>query len=128
MRAAALLSEDLAAAEDLGLWVDVVGTLTRLGRSALADDDTGRAERLYRRALEIAAERSFTRGQVRAETGLGRTAPLRGDRDGARAHLGRAVERGRALGLADEAAALLAEAAAGREGAASRTSVTASNI
>ncbi|ASU84276.1 AfsR family transcriptional regulator [Nocardiopsis gilva YIM 90087] len=106
---AKLLGECLDVAEELGLWVEVVETLTWLGRAVLADGDADRARLLHEQALQVASERSYTQGEVQAATWLGHNALHNGDRDTAEFHLRRAVERGHLLGTSSRAAAALAE-------------------
>lgn len=65
-----LLEEDLRAAEELGLWVDVITTLFRLGRLAAARGERSRARYLHERARQIAAERSYTPGVAEADAWL----------------------------------------------------------
>ncbi|MEU5398129.1 BTAD domain-containing putative transcriptional regulator [Streptomyces sp. NPDC005963] len=95
-----LHQEGLLAAEELGLWTEVVEALTWLGRTALAAGQTGRATELYERALSVSTERAYSRGEIRAETGLGLVARLRGDEEAARRHLNRALAKSRSLGVA----------------------------
>ncbi|MEU5977773.1 BTAD domain-containing putative transcriptional regulator [Streptomyces sp. NPDC047315] len=87
--------EGLPAAEELGLWTEVVETLTWLGRTALTAGDPERATDLYERARSVAAERAHTRGEIRAEVGLGLAARQRGDRAAAVRHLHRALAKSR---------------------------------
>lgn len=101
--------EGLLAAEELGLWTEVVEAVTWLGQTALADGHARRATELYERALSVSAERAYNRGQIRAETGLGLAARLRGDREAARRHLNRALAKARSTGHTADAAAALAE-------------------
>ncbi|MEU3449256.1 BTAD domain-containing putative transcriptional regulator [Streptomyces thermolilacinus] len=95
--------EGLVVAEELGLWTEVVEALTWLGRTALAGGHAGRAAELYERALSVSAERAYSRGEVRAEIGLGLAARLRGDRNAARRHLNRALAKSRSSGHAPDA-------------------------
>ncbi|PDP89514.1 AfsR family transcriptional regulator [Glycomyces fuscus] len=67
-----LLEEDLRAAEELGLWVDVIETLLRLGRLAAAHGERARARRFHERARRVAAERSYASGVVEADAWLER--------------------------------------------------------
>ncbi|MGA4838263.1 BTAD domain-containing putative transcriptional regulator [Streptomyces sp. G45] len=99
----------LLAAEELGLWTEVVEALTCLGRTALAGGHARRATELYERALTVSAERAYTRGEIHAEIGLGLAARLRGDRDAARRHLNRALAKSHASGHTTGAAAALEE-------------------
>ncbi|MFI7351330.1 tetratricopeptide repeat protein [Streptomyces sp. NPDC049936] len=99
----------LLMAEELGLWTEAVETLTWLGGTAPADGDAPEAAELYERALSLAAERAYGRGEARAEIGLGLAARLRGDRDAARRHLNRALAKSPSADHAAEAAAALAE-------------------
>jgi tetratricopeptide (TPR) repeat protein len=101
--------EGLRAAEELGLWTEVVESLAWLGETALAGGDTWRATQLYGRALSVSAERAFIRGEIRAEIGLGLAARLRGDTDAARRHLNRALAKSRSSGHAASAAEALDE-------------------
>ncbi|WP_405798057.1 BTAD domain-containing putative transcriptional regulator [Streptomyces sp. NBC_01506] len=116
-RAERLHREGLLMAEELGLWTEVVETLTRLGEAALAGGHARRATELYERALSVSAERAYSRGEIRAETGLGHAARLRGDREAAERHLNRALAKSRSSGhaahatQAADAAAALAELA-----------------
>ncbi|MGV9314532.1 BTAD domain-containing putative transcriptional regulator [Streptomyces sp. NPDC003691] len=87
--------EGLLVAEELGLWTEVVEALSWLGRTALAGGHAHRATELYERALAVSAERAYSRGEVRAEIGLGLAAKLRGDQDTARRHLNRALAKNR---------------------------------
>ena len=68
-----LLEEDLRAAEELGLWVDAIETLFRLGRLAAARGEHSRARHLHERARRVASERSYSSGVVEADVWLGRT-------------------------------------------------------
>ncbi|MFT2014374.1 AfsR/SARP family transcriptional regulator [Streptomyces sp. 796.1] len=99
-RAERLHHDGLLMAEELGLWTEVVETLTRLGGLALAGGHPERATDLYGRALAVSTERSYTRGEIRAETGLGHAARLHGDHPTARLHLARALAKTRTLGRA----------------------------
>ncbi|MDT9682313.1 BTAD domain-containing putative transcriptional regulator [Streptomyces sp. TRM76323] len=101
--------EGLVVAEELGLWTEVVEALTWLGKTALAGGHARRATELYERALSVSAERAYSRGEVRAEIGLGLAARLRGDREAARRHLNRALAKSHSSGHAADAAAALAE-------------------
>jgi predicted ATPase/DNA-binding SARP family transcriptional activator len=65
-----LLEEDLRAAEELGLWVDVIETLLRLGRLAAARGERARARRFHERARRVAAARSYASGVVEADAWL----------------------------------------------------------
>lgn len=103
-RSERLHREGLVVAEELGLWTEVVEALTWLGRTALAGGHAGRATELYERALSVSAERAYSRGEVRAEIGLGLAARLRGDREAAKRHLNRALAKGHAAGHAADAA------------------------
>ncbi|MGW0790040.1 BTAD domain-containing putative transcriptional regulator [Streptomyces sp. NPDC002911] len=109
VRTEQLHREGLLMAEELGLWTEVVEALTWLGKTALAGGRTERATELYERALSVSAERAYNRGEIRAETGLGRAASLRGDREAAKRHLNRALAKSHSAGHAAEAAAALAE-------------------
>ncbi|MEU6177372.1 BTAD domain-containing putative transcriptional regulator [Streptomyces coeruleorubidus] len=109
VRTERLHREGLRMAEELGLWTEVVETLTFLGRTALASGLTERATELYQRALSVSAERAYHRGEIRAEIGLGHAARLRGDRDAATSHLNRALAKSQSSGHATHAAAALAE-------------------
>ncbi|MFJ1589114.1 BTAD domain-containing putative transcriptional regulator [Kitasatospora albolonga] len=109
VRTERLHREGLLMAEELGLWTEAVETLTRLGETALADGRTERATELYERALSVSAERAYTRGEIRAEIGLGHAARLRGDRDAATHHLNRALAKSHASGHGAHADAALAE-------------------
>ncbi|MFJ8764365.1 BTAD domain-containing putative transcriptional regulator [Streptomyces clavifer] len=109
VRTERLHREGLLMAEELGLWTEVVETLTWLGKTALNGGRTERAMELYERALSVSAERAYTRGEIRAEIGLGHVARLRGDRDAAKSHLNRALAKSRSSGHAAHAAAALAE-------------------
>ncbi|MBB6170951.1 putative ATPase/DNA-binding SARP family transcriptional activator [Nocardiopsis mwathae] len=80
--AAELLGGCLATAEDLRLWVEVVETLTRLGRTALAEGDPQRARLLHERALRVATDHSYTRGETQAATWLDHHAPPADDTPG----------------------------------------------
>lgn len=62
-----LLEEDLLVAEELGLWIDVIETLFRLGRLAAARGEHSRARHFHERARRVAAERSYTSGVVEAD-------------------------------------------------------------
>ncbi|UZI29492.1 BTAD domain-containing putative transcriptional regulator [Streptomyces sp. VB1] len=108
-RAERLHREGLLMAEELGLWTEVVETLTSLGRAALADGGAERATELYERARSVSAERAYSAGEIRAEIGLGHAARLRGDRDAARHHLNRARAKSHASGHAARAEAALAD-------------------
>ncbi|MEU3630775.1 BTAD domain-containing putative transcriptional regulator [Streptomyces fradiae] len=101
--------EGLAAAEELGLWTEVVEALTWLGKTALTGGHARRATELYERALSVSTERAYSRGEVRAEIGLGLAARLRGDREAARRHLNRALAKSHAPAQAADAEAALAE-------------------
>ncbi|MFI6287298.1 BTAD domain-containing putative transcriptional regulator [Streptomyces sp. NPDC051018] len=101
--------EGLLMAEELGLWTEVVETLIRLGRTALAGGHVRRARERYERALSVSAERAYIRGEIRAEIGLGRAARLHGDRESARRHLNRALAKSRSSASAAGAADALAE-------------------
>ncbi|URN13040.1 hypothetical protein LUW77_20105 [Streptomyces radiopugnans] len=101
--------EGLLAAEELGLWTEVVEALTWLGKTALAGGHASQATELYERALSVSAERAYSRGEIRAEIGLGLAARLRGDREAAKRHLNRALAKGGSSGHAADAAAALAE-------------------
>ncbi|MFE9825829.1 BTAD domain-containing putative transcriptional regulator [Streptomyces sp. NPDC005791] len=109
VRTERLHREGLLIAEELGLWTEVVETLTWLGKTALTGGRTERATELYERALSVSAERAYTRGEIRAEIGLGHAARLRGDRDAAKGHLNRALAKSHSSGHAAHAAAALAE-------------------
>ncbi|WP_042167246.1 BTAD domain-containing putative transcriptional regulator [Streptomyces sp. NBRC 110035] len=109
VRTERLHREGLLMAEELGLWTEVVETLTLLGGAALADGLVERATELYERALSVSAERAYHRGEIRAEIGLGHAARLRGDRDAAASHLHRALAKSRSSGHATHAAAALEE-------------------
>ncbi|MFB8076031.1 BTAD domain-containing putative transcriptional regulator [Streptomyces californicus] len=109
VRTERLHREGLLMAEELGLWTEVVETLTLLGGAALADDLVERATELYERALSVSAERAYHRGEIRAEIGLGHAARLRGDRDAAASHLHRALAKSRSSGHATHAADALEE-------------------
>ncbi|MEW2060264.1 MULTISPECIES: BTAD domain-containing putative transcriptional regulator [unclassified Streptomyces] len=109
VRTERLHREGLLMAEELGLWTEVVETLTFLGRTALTSGLTERATELYERALSVSAERAYHRGEIRAEMGLGHAARLRGDRDAATSHLNRALAKSQSSGHAAHAAAALAE-------------------
>ncbi|WP_079184617.1 BTAD domain-containing putative transcriptional regulator [Streptomyces uncialis] len=110
-----LHQEGLLAAEELGLWTEVVEALTCLGRTALATGRSRRATELYERALSVSAERAHRRGEIRAETGLGLAARLRGDEETARRHLNRALAKTRSTAMTadtlDMAAGILCTAA-----------------
>ncbi|WP_449406583.1 ATP-binding protein [Nocardiopsis lucentensis] len=67
-----VLEEDLRAAEELGLWADVVETLLRLGRLTAVAGERSRARSFHERALRVATERSYHRGMVEARAWLGR--------------------------------------------------------
>ncbi|GLU49109.1 BTAD domain-containing putative transcriptional regulator [Nocardiopsis ansamitocini] len=95
-----LLSECLRAAEGLGLWVEAVETLFRIGRAFYVHGDLAAAGRMYERALQVASERSYTRGEVEADTWLAKVALCGGDTGAAEFHLRRAVERGQSHGFA----------------------------
>ncbi|MGY1455227.1 BTAD domain-containing putative transcriptional regulator [Streptomyces sp. SS8] len=112
--------EGLLAAEELGLWTEVVEALIWLGRTALAGGHASRAAELYERALSVSAERAYSRGEIRAEIGLGLAARLRGDREAARRHLNRALAKSGSWGHAADAAAALAEPGRDRPPAAGR--------
>ncbi|WP_020673207.1 BTAD domain-containing putative transcriptional regulator [Amycolatopsis nigrescens] len=99
-RAERLRREGLLVAEELGLWTEVVETLTWLGQAALGENPA-RSEELYERARLISAERSYPCGEIRAETGLALAARQLGDRETARHHLNRAMAKSRTSG--DEA-------------------------
>ncbi|MGW6456349.1 BTAD domain-containing putative transcriptional regulator [Streptomyces sp. NPDC055078] len=101
--------EGLLVAEELGLWTEAVEALTSLGRTALAGGHAQRATELYERALSVSAERAYSRGEVRAEIGLGLAARFRGDREAAERHLNRALAKGRSSGPDAGAAEALAE-------------------
>ncbi|MFJ6686806.1 BTAD domain-containing putative transcriptional regulator [Streptomyces werraensis] len=101
--------EGLLAAEDLGLWTEVVEALTWLGETALAEGHTSRATELYERALSVSAERAYSRGEIHAEIGLGHAARLRGDREAARRHLNRALAKSHSAGDTTGVEASLAE-------------------
>ncbi|MFD3825665.1 BTAD domain-containing putative transcriptional regulator [Streptomyces sp. NPDC058625] len=101
--------EGLLMAEELGLWTEVVEALTWLGRTALAGGHTGRATELYERALSVSTERAYTRGEIRAEIGLGHAARLRGDREASKHHLNRALAKSHSTGHAANTAATLTE-------------------
>ncbi|MGW1236084.1 BTAD domain-containing putative transcriptional regulator [Streptomyces californicus] len=109
VRTERLHREGLLMAEELGLWTEVVETLTLLGGAALADGLVERATELYERALSVSAERAYHRGEIRAEIGLGHAARLRGDRDAAASHLHRALAKSRSSGHATHAADALEE-------------------
>ncbi|MCC0575235.1 BTAD domain-containing putative transcriptional regulator [Streptomyces californicus] len=109
VRTERLHREGLLMAEELGLWTEVVETLTLLGGAALADGLVERATELYERALSVSAERAYHRGEIRAEIGLGHAARLRGDRDAAASHLHRALAKSRSSGDATHAADALEE-------------------
>lgn len=96
-------------AEELGLWTEVVETLTWLGETALAGGQARRATELYERALSVSAERAYSRGEIRAEIGLGDAARLRGDQEAARRHLNRALAKSHSSGHAAHAASALAK-------------------
>ncbi|WP_285730604.1 BTAD domain-containing putative transcriptional regulator [Nocardiopsis sp. ATB16-24] len=78
-----LLEEDLLVAEELGLWIDVVETLFRLGRLAAARGERSRARHFHERARRVADERSYTSGVVEADTWLARAehVPVEGRAD-----------------------------------------------
>jgi predicted ATPase/DNA-binding SARP family transcriptional activator len=101
--------EALRAAEELGLWTEVVEALISLGRTALARGHARRAAEHYERARTVSAERAYGRGEVRAEIGLGLAARLRGDQDTARRHLNRALAKNRSSSPGIDAANALAE-------------------
>ncbi|WP_439081885.1 BTAD domain-containing putative transcriptional regulator [Streptomyces sp. WL006] len=109
VRTERLHREGLLMAEELGLWTEVVETLTLLGGAALVDGLLERATELYERALSVSAERAYHRGEIRAEIGLGHAARLRGDRDAAASHLHRALAKSRSSGHATHAADALEE-------------------
>ncbi len=71
-----LLEEDLRAAEEMGLWVDVIETLFRLGRLAAAHGERARAHYLHERARRVAAERSYASGVVEADAWLDQADPI----------------------------------------------------
>ncbi|GAA2603165.1 BTAD domain-containing putative transcriptional regulator [Actinomadura fulvescens] len=106
-RAERLHREGLLAAEELGLWTEVVEALTWLGQTALSSGHPERATELYERALSISAERAYTRGEIRAEIGLGRAARLRDDQETAKHHLNRALAKSRSSTQTAEAQAEL---------------------
>ncbi|MFP8961223.1 BTAD domain-containing putative transcriptional regulator [Streptomyces nanhaiensis] len=108
-RAERLHREGLLAAEELGLWTEVVEALIWLGKTALAGGHASRAAELYERALSVSAERAYSRGEIRAEIGLGLTARLRGDREAAKRHLNRALTRSGSPDHAADAATAPAE-------------------
>ncbi|MDT0330165.1 BTAD domain-containing putative transcriptional regulator [Nocardiopsis lambiniae] len=66
----ALLEEDLRAAEGLGLWVDAIETLFRLGRIEASRGERSRARHLHERARRVAEERSYASGMVEADAWL----------------------------------------------------------
>ncbi|WP_030219625.1 BTAD domain-containing putative transcriptional regulator [Streptomyces bikiniensis] len=109
VRAERLHRAGLLVAEELGLWTEVVETLTWLGRTALAAGRARQATELYERALSVSGERAYGRGEVRAEIGLGLAARMRGDREAARRHLNRALAKSPSPDHAADAAAALAE-------------------
>jgi predicted ATPase/DNA-binding SARP family transcriptional activator len=109
VRAERLHREGLLVAEELGLWTEVVEALTWLGQTALAGGHTRRATELYERALSISAERAYSRGEIRAEIGLGRAGRLRADRETAKHHLNRALAKSRSSGYAAGTEAALTE-------------------
>ncbi|WP_159942702.1 BTAD domain-containing putative transcriptional regulator [Nocardiopsis sp. FR6] len=74
-----LLEEDLRAAEELGLWVDVIETLFRLGRLASARGESSRARYFHERARRVAVERSYASGVVRADAWLGQADHVPGE-------------------------------------------------
>ncbi|MFI2214155.1 BTAD domain-containing putative transcriptional regulator [Streptomyces sp. NPDC020141] len=94
-RAERLHREGLLAAEELGLWTEVVEALTWLGRTALTGGHALRATELYERARSVSAERAYLRGEIRAEIGLGLAARLGGDQQAAKRHLNRALAKSR---------------------------------
>ncbi|MGW5675057.1 BTAD domain-containing putative transcriptional regulator [Streptomyces sp. NPDC003860] len=108
-RAERLRREALPAAEELGLWTEVVETLTLLGRTALTAGDPRRASDFYARALAVASDRAHTRGEIRAEVGLSVAARHQGDDESARHHLNRAHAKSRTSGSPTEATEALAE-------------------
>ncbi|MGW4039558.1 BTAD domain-containing putative transcriptional regulator [Streptomyces sp. NPDC004778] len=109
VRTERLHNEGLLMAEELGLWTEVVETLTFLGRAALTSGFIERATELYERALSVSAERAYHRGEIRAEIGLGHAARIRGDRDAATCHLNRALAKSQSSEHVAHAAAALAE-------------------
>ncbi|MFD6949048.1 MULTISPECIES: BTAD domain-containing putative transcriptional regulator [unclassified Nocardiopsis] len=72
----ASMEEDLRAAEELGLWVDAIETLFRLGRLAAARGAQTRARCFYERARQVAAERSYGSGAAEADAWLGGGEPV----------------------------------------------------
>ncbi|MFH8617163.1 BTAD domain-containing putative transcriptional regulator [Streptomyces sp. NPDC017979] len=103
--------EGLPAAEELGLWTEVVETLTLLGRTALTAGDPRRAADFYERARSVASDRAHTRGEIRAEVGLSLAARHRDDEEAARHHLNRARAKSRTSGSPTDAEEALAELA-----------------
>ncbi|MEU9609768.1 BTAD domain-containing putative transcriptional regulator [Streptomyces sp. NPDC048057] len=108
-RAERLHREGLPAAEELGLWTEVVETLTWLGRTALTAGHPRRAADHYERALSVASDRAYTRGEIRAEVGLSLAAHHQHDEDSARHHLNRARAKSRTSGSPSDADEALAE-------------------
>ncbi|MEC4018656.1 hypothetical protein [Streptomyces sp. H27-D2] len=101
--------EGLIIAEELGLRTEAAGRLSGLGRIALLTGDLDRAREFHERAKRLAAEQSFTFGEIYAGIGLGLGARREGRLDAAEAHLRRvhewyeraAPEPGNALVLAE---------------------------
>ncbi len=107
-RAERLRREGLPVAEELGLWTEVVEILAWLGETAAAGGNTVRAKEFYERARSISAERSYARGEIRAEIGLGKVAGP--GTEAAKRHLNRALAKSRSAGYdagAEEALAAL---------------------
>ncbi|MER5268768.1 BTAD domain-containing putative transcriptional regulator [Actinosynnema sp. NPDC002837] len=100
-RAARLHQEGLRAAEQLGLWPEVVDRLNGLGRVALLTGDFATARESHGRALRMAAEQNAKTAEVSAELGLALGARREGDLDGAEVRLCRLLEWSRGSDFAE---------------------------
>ncbi|XVV00987.1 BTAD domain-containing putative transcriptional regulator [Actinosynnema sp. CA-248983] len=99
--AARLHQEGLRAAEQLGLWPEVVDRLNGLGRVALLTGDFATARESHGRALRMAAEQNAKTAEVSAELGLALGARREGDLDAAEACLRRLLEWSRGSDFAE---------------------------
>ncbi|MFD0687672.1 BTAD domain-containing putative transcriptional regulator [Actinomadura fibrosa] len=108
-RAADLHREGLRDAEELGLWTEASGRLSRLGRIALLTGDHERADALHERGRALAVRESHRRMEHFAEVGLALSARRRGRLDEAEALLRRWLDWCRDIDGAPGLAFLLAE-------------------
>ncbi|MCC8243875.1 AfsR/SARP family transcriptional regulator [Saccharothrix luteola] len=111
--AARLHRDGLRAAEQLGLWPEVVDRLNGLGRVALLTGDFAIARESHGRALRMAAEQNAKTAEVSAELGLALGARREGDLDAAETRLCRLLEWSRGSDFAEGVGHALAVAELG---------------